>query len=42
MIAAAIAVSSAREMVLVMPTPTEKDTFKLGWNKPDPDSYPSS
>jgi hypothetical protein len=38
MIAAAIAASSAREMVLIIPTPlgfTYWDTFKQGWYTPD-------
>ena len=38
MIAAAVAASSAREMVLVIPTPlgfTYWDTFKQGWYTPD-------
>ena len=39
MIVAALAASSAREMVLVTPTPlgfTTWDTFKQGWYKPEP------
>ena len=45
MVAAAIAASSAHEMVLVKPTPLgfiEWDTFKQGWFAPDPVSCPSS
>jgi hypothetical protein len=39
MIAAARATSSARELVLVIPTPfgfMQWDTFKQGWYTPDP------
>jgi hypothetical protein len=43
MIAAAMAASSAREMVFVTPTPlgfTYWDTCKQGWSTPDPVSFP--